>query len=79
MKKKMATEAVKAMNVLIDYCNEPKSCRECVIKKQCDALDEVFKGFCELEHIKEADEIPNGIEAEKLARAMAASIMNRKD
>lgn len=81
MKKKIVTdnEAIKAMNTLIKYCKEPKSCRDCAIKKQCDALDEVFKGFFELEHIKEADELPNKIEAEKLAPNMAAAIMYRKD
>lgn len=81
MKRKMVTdkEAVKAMNVLINYCKEPKSCRDCVIKKQCDALKKVFKGFFELNRIEEADELPNKIEAEKLAPNMAAAIMNRKD
>lgn len=72
-------EAIKAMNTLIDYCNELKSCRECVIAKHCDALEEAFKGFYKLEHIKEADEIPNRIEAEELAPNMAAAIMNRED
>lgn len=72
-------EAIKAMNTLIDYCNEPKLCRDCVIEKHCDALKEAFKGFCELEHIEKMDELPNRIEAEKLAPNMAAAIMNRKD
>ena len=72
-------EAIKAMNTLIDYCNYPKSCRDCAIEKHCDVLKEECKEFCELEPIKEADEMPNRIKAEKLAPNMAAAIMNRRD
>ena len=72
-------DAIKAMNTLIDYCNYPKPCSVCIIEKQCDALKEEFKEFYELEHIKGADKLPNKIKAGKLARTMAAAIMNKKD
>ncbi len=71
-------EAIKAMNTLIDYCKY-QLCSGCVLKKNCKTIEEDFAFFGELEHIKEADELPNKIEAEKLAPNMAAAIMYRKD
>lgn len=81
MEKKIVTdkEAAKAMNMLIDYCRYPRLCSLCVLKKNCMTMEEGSTCFGELDRIEEADEMPNRIEAEKLAPNMAASIMNRKD
>ncbi len=72
-------EAIKAMNTLIDYCKYPKSCSGCVLKKNCETIEEDFAVFSELDRIEEADEMPNRIKAEELAPNMAAAIMNRRD
>lgn len=81
MEKKIVTdkEAVKAMNTLIDYCDWRRACNDCVIKKQCKEIQEIITYFGGLERINEAEKLPNKSKVEKLARAMAASIMNRKD
>lgn len=70
--KKMVTEheAIDAANTLIDYCKN-RDCVECKIMKVC--MDHVRKEiFCTCDYIKEEEVSP-------LARAMAASIMNRRD
>lgn len=74
MEKKMVTEheAIKAANKLIKYCSSRVNCDGCKLKTMCKLVRKTSR-FNICDYIEEEKE------ASPLARAMAASIMNRKD
>ena len=81
-------DAIKAMNTLIDYCNQIMDgnpiemdgesylnvCNGCKISSMCDYLREGHTLWGTL-HLP----FEGTVEVEKLAPNMAAAIMNRKD
>lgn len=74
MKRKMVTEheAIEAANKLIKYCSSRVNCDGCKLKTMCKLVGKTSR-FNICDYIEEEKE------ASPLARAMAASIMNRKD
>lgn len=74
MEKKMVTEheAIDAANTLIRYCVQRVNCNDCKLKEMCKMVGKTGMFFT-------CDYIEEEKEASPLARAMAASIMNRRD
>lgn len=72
--KKMVTEheAIEAANKLIRYCGQRVNCDGCKLKPMCKKFGKTRRFFI-------CDYIEEEKEASPLARAMAASIMNRRD
>lgn len=66
-------EAIEAANILIRYCSHRLMCDGCKLKEMCKKVGQTGMFFT-CDYIKEETE-----KASPLARAMAASIMNRKD
>lgn len=69
----MITEAEvrRAVNVIYDYCNEQYDCRKCHIVENCVRCTGTAYPFGNIARYE--------IGGKKLAQAMAAQIMNRKD
>lgn len=69
-------EARQALKIIAQYCDDV-DCYKCKIKDACVAIDAQLSpfSFCRLSEIINKEEKENN----KLAQAMAAQIMNRKD